>query len=112
MTRTASLGEFEQLVLLAILRLGERATVARIARTLEDRAGRSGSRSALYTSLDRLERKGFLRWEVEAASSERGGYPVRRFSVTPAGLDAAREAYAAWASLSAGLQDLLGGRTP
>ena len=58
MTTPAYLGEFEQLLLLAVLRLGADAYGADIARELEERAGRSVSRGALYTSLDRLEDKG------------------------------------------------------
>jgi DNA-binding PadR family transcriptional regulator len=111
MGQKSSLGEFEQLVLLAILQLRGDATGARIGQTLERRAGRDVSRSALYTSLDRLEKKGFLRWEVRPATSERGGHPMRRFSVTEAGLEAVREAYHAWTSLTVGLDDLLRGRT-
>jgi len=111
MGQKSALGEFEQLVLLAVLQLKEEATGTRIGQTLELRAGRGVSRSALYTSLDRLEKKGFVRWEVGAATSERGGQPKRRFSVTEAGLDAVREAYDAWASLTVGLEDLLRGRT-
>lgn len=112
MRQKSPLGEFEQLVLLAILQLEKDATGARIARELEGRAARSASRSALYTALDRLEKKGFLRWEVRAAtSSDRGGQPVRRFAVTEAGLEAIREAHAAWTSLTTGLEDLLGRKT-
>lgn len=108
MRQTSPLGEFEQLVLLAVLRLEEDATGTRIARELERRAARSVSRSALYTTLDRLEKKGFLRWKVRAAtSSDRGGQPVRRFSVTQDGLEAIRQAHAAWTGLAAGIEELL-----
>lgn len=112
MRQTSRLGEFEQLVLLAVLRLEDDATGTRIARELEDRATRTASRSALYTTLDRLEKKGFLRWEIRAAtSSDRAGQPARRFSVTEAGLEAIREAHEAWTSLTTGLEDLLRRRT-
>ena len=70
MTTPAYLGEFEQLLLLAVLRLDADAYGLDIARELEARAGRSVSRGALYTSLDRLEDKGLLRWRVVA-----GGVP-------------------------------------
>jgi DNA-binding PadR family transcriptional regulator len=112
MGQKSSLGEFEQLVLLAILQLKEDATGTSIAQILERRAARDVSRSALYSSLDRLEKKGLLRWEVSAATSERGGQPKRRFSVTEAGFAAIREAYGAWTSLTVGLEDLLRARTP
>jgi DNA-binding PadR family transcriptional regulator len=107
MTRQASLGEFEQLLLLAVLRLGAEAFGARIGTELEEKAGRRVSRGALYSSLDRLETKGFLEWEVEPPTAERGGHPARRFSVTRPGLAALREHQSAYRRLAAGLEDML-----
>jgi len=86
----AYLGEFEQLLLLAVLRLGAGAYGLEIARELEARAGRAVSRGALYTSLDRLEDKGLLRWKVVAGTAERINLPRRLYTVTPAGLAALR----------------------
>ena len=63
-----------------------------IAANLEARAGRTVSRGHLYTSLDRLEDKGLLRWKVAAGTPERGDLPRRLYSVTPAGVAALREA--------------------
>jgi len=77
MTMTAYLGEFEQLLLLAVLRLDADAYGLDIARELEARAGRTVSRGALYTSLDRLEDKGLLRWKTAVGSDARGGLPRR-----------------------------------
>ena len=88
----ANLGEFEQLLLLAVLRLGPNAFGAEIARELESRARRSVSRGALYTSLDRLEDKGLLRWKVVPGTPDRGGLPRRHYAVTSAGLAALRTA--------------------
>ena len=90
MTTPAYLGEFEQLLLLAILRLGAAASGADTARELETRAGRTVSRGALYTSLDRLEDKGLLRWKAVGGGPERGGLPRRLYTVTPAGVAALR----------------------
>ena len=101
------LGEFEQMVLLAILRLGDGARAPAIAGELETRAGRTASRGALYTTLDRLERKGLVRWEIEAATSERGGNRSRRFEVTPAGIDALIDSREALQSLWRGLGGVL-----
>jgi len=106
-TRQASLGEFEQLLLLAVLRLGDQAFGSRIGDELEDKAGRRVSRGALYSSLDRLERKGYLEWEVEPPTEERGGHPARCFSITEGGLEALREHRRAYRELSAGLEDVL-----
>ena len=66
----ADLGEFEQLVLLAALRLGEDAYALRIAEVLEDRADREMSRGTLCGALDRLERKGFLEFTQDPPTSE------------------------------------------
>jgi len=90
MTTPAYLGEFEQLLLLAILRLDAKAYGVDLARELEARAGRTVSRGHLYTSLDRLEDKGLLRWKVAAGTPERGDLPRRLYSVTPAGVAALR----------------------
>ena len=109
MTRQASLGEFEQLLLLAVLRLGDGAFGSRIGDELEDKAGRRVSRGALYSSLDRLQRKGYLAWELEAPTEERGGHPARCFSLTPDGLAALREHRRAYRELAAGLEDVLEG---
>lgn len=107
MGRDGYLGEFEQLVLLAVLRLSEDAHGPAIAGELEERAGRRVSRGALYATLDRLEGKGFLTWSVDAATPERGGQPKRRFAVTPDGLATLRASRQAVRNLEAGLEGVL-----
>ena len=102
------LGEFEHLVLLSILQLGVAAHGPEISAHLERRAGRRVSRGALYSALDRLEGKGFLQWEVEPPSPDRGGHPKRRFEVTAGGLEALRVARDALANLSTGLDHFIG----
>ena len=91
MGHRAPLGEFEHVVLLAVARLAGDASGPRIARELEDTAGRSVSRGALYTTLDRLERKRLLRWRVAPGGDVRGGAPRRLYAPTPAGLTVLRE---------------------
>ena len=103
----AYLGEFEQLLLLAILRLGDEAFGAEIARELEQRAGRSVSRGHLYTSLDRLEDKGLLRWHLASGTAIRDGLPRRLYTVTPSGLAALRAARGVLRRMWRGLEDLL-----
>lgn len=112
MSRQASLGEFEQLVLLAILRLEEQASGPVISAELEEKASRTVSRGALYSALDRLESKGFLTWRVEASTPQRGGHPSRIFSLTESGLEALREHQRALRNLADGLEGVLevGGR--
>src|SRR5581483_7794561 len=104
MPTPAYLGEFEQLLLLAILRLGDEAYRADIARELEARAGRSVSRGHLYTSLDRLERKGLIRWMLADGTAVRDGLPRRRYAVTAAGLAAVRAAHDALRRMARGLE--------
>ena len=99
-----TLGEFEHLVLLAVLRQPEGMGGARIGRELEERAGRRVSRGALYSALDRLEGKGFLTWALEDTPPERGGHPPRRFTVTREGRQALREYRRAIERLSVGVQ--------
>jgi DNA-binding PadR family transcriptional regulator len=101
------LGEFEQLVLLAILQLGADARAIDIRRELEEQANRNTARGALYATLERLDTKGFLEWEVEDSIPPRGGLPRRRFAVTDAGMEALRTSRRAVANLSRGLDHLL-----
>jgi len=87
----SKIGEFELLVLLAILRQGDEPYANRIREDLEENAERSVTRGALYRTLARLEEKGLVEWELEPSETpERGGHPMRRITVTPAGLEAAR----------------------
>lgn len=102
------LGDFEQLVLLAVLRLGNDALAPEIRRAIETAASRSVSRGALYATLDRLEAKHCLRWKPEAGSAARGGVPRRRFELTAIGLAAVRRSYGAVSALAQGLEEQLG----
>jgi DNA-binding PadR family transcriptional regulator len=101
------LGEFEQHVLLAILNLGADAYASSIARALEDSTGRTVARGAVYTTLDRLEAKGIVRWRVEASTERRSGLPKRCFSVTADGIRALRTSREALQSLLDGLNEAL-----
>jgi PadR family transcriptional regulator PadR len=103
------LGEFEQMVLLAILQCGDRAFGPAISAELETRARRSVSRGALYSALRRLTKKGYLRWHLEPPTPERGGHAARRFEVTDEGVRALRSCRAALLNLWTGLEDVLGG---
>jgi len=79
------LGEFEQMVLLSIMRLGEEAYGLAIHEELESVAGRSPSSGSLYTTLDRMERKGLIESRAGESTSERGGRPRRYVHVTAEG---------------------------
>lgn len=108
MTKPTTLGEFEQLVLLAILQLEVGAHALAIRERLEAATGRRVTRGALYATLDRLEAKGCLTWKVEGVTPARGGIPRRIFRVTKPGVAALRRAYAAVQTLAHGLEHVLG----
>ncbi len=90
MPRSVFLGEVEQLVLLALLKVRDDPYALRLREELNEVAGRSVSRGALYRTLDRLEGKGFVRWDVEDGGPERRGHVRRRFQVTRSGVAALR----------------------
>ena len=101
------LGEFEQIVLLAILRRGEDAYAIPVREEIEARTGRAVARGALYTALERLEGKQCVRSSMSDPLPERGGRSRRYYTVTPAGLAALRESRAAWLALWQGVESLL-----
>lgn len=84
------MGEFEQLVLLAILHRANRAYGMEIREEIEERAGRDVSYGAVYTTLGRLARKGFVTSELGAPTPERGGRARKFFRVEPEGKAALR----------------------
>ena len=94
------LGEFEQVVLLAVARLGDDAYGMRIRREIEERAGRSTSIGAVYATLDRLESKGYVR----ARDDTSGGRARRFFAVAASGLEALESARDLQARMWAGLK--------
>ncbi len=79
------LGEFEQMVLLSIVRLGKDAYGLAIKVELEAVAARSPSSGGLYTTLDRMEKKGRVESYAGEGTEERGGRPRRYVRVTPEG---------------------------
>lgn len=102
------IGEFEELVLLAILKLGENAYGVSIHDALEEATGRSYSIGALYTTLSRLEDKGLVRsWEGEP-TAERGGRMKRYYQVQASGQRCLREAEKARHNLGSNLDAVLG----
>jgi DNA-binding PadR family transcriptional regulator len=79
------LGEFEHAVLVAIVHLDDDAYGVTIRREIESRTGRAVAIGALYTALERLERKGHVASTMSAPTAERGGRSKRHFTITPAG---------------------------
>ena len=100
---SAGLGEFEQIVLLAILRLGEDAYGVTIRSEIAARTDRDPSPGALYTTLDRLEEKRFVISRLGDPTPQRGGRAKRYFEVTKAGIAAVKRAQRAYQSLLDGL---------
>lgn len=86
------MGEFEQIVLLALVRLRDDAYGMEIREEIERRTGRDVSYGAVYTTLGRLERKGFVSHHLGAPTPERGGRAKKFFKVEPAGREALRAA--------------------
>jgi DNA-binding PadR family transcriptional regulator len=102
-------GEFEQLVLLSLLHLGDEGYALKLRAELSTIANRNISRGALYRTLDRLEDKGMVEWELEETDiPERGGKPRRRFAVSKTGIAALRESRDTLLRLWSGLAEVLG----
>jgi len=104
----AFLGEFEQRVLFAILRCSDRPFPLEIRREVAHQTGHDPSRGAFYTTLDRLESKGLVRWTAEPGAPGRDGLPQRKFKVTPSGVRALKSSRRALVALWAGLDEILG----
>ena len=85
------LGEFEQMVLLAILHVKEEAYGVPIVEEIERRTGRSVSRAAVYVTLRRLEKRGFVTSWMSEPTGERGGKARRCVRVEQGGVDLVRE---------------------
>ena len=88
MAKGDSLGEFEYLVLLAVVRLGGDAYGMRVRREIADRTHRDVTIGAVYATLDRLEAKGLVISRIGEPTSERGGRAKRSFRVTGTGSEA------------------------
>jgi DNA-binding PadR family transcriptional regulator len=97
------LGEFEYLLLTAAARLGEQAYGVAMRQEVEEATGRDCSIGALYTTLDRLEAKGFVKTRMGDPTPQRGGRPKRMVRVTAKGAQAASEFYAAVTRVSRGV---------
>jgi DNA-binding PadR family transcriptional regulator len=97
------LGEFEQLVLLAVLRLGDEAYGMQVRRELQTRARREAAIGAVYATLDRLESKSLLRSHERSGDGARGGRARRVFALTADGRRALARVQSTVARMSDGL---------
>jgi DNA-binding PadR family transcriptional regulator len=99
------MGEFEQLVLLALVRLGPGAYGMEVRREIEARTGRDVSIAAVYTTLGRLEAKGLVRHQMGEPTPQRGGRAKKHYEALPSGLAALRETRAALERMYEGLPE-------
>lgn len=97
------LGDFEHLVLLAVMRLADAGFGLAIRDEIVERTARDVSTGAVYTTLDRLERKGFVQSSVEQGTLARDNRVRRRYEITPAGREAVNAAQRDIRAMSRGL---------
>ena len=106
MSGRKTLGSFELMVVLAVIRVGKRACAVPIAEELTAQRGLPVSQSSVYTALGRLEEKGLLSSDLGKPTPEPGGRAKRYFQVTARGLREARDARCVLVSLWKALPDV------
>ena len=108
MGRVSILGELEQMVLMAVLRLDDAYPVS-VRNEINERTGVDLSRGTIYVTLHRLEQRGLVTSSLGDPTPERGGKAKRCFTVMPEGREELRSSRAALKKLSAGLERMIGG---
>jgi DNA-binding PadR family transcriptional regulator len=98
------LGEFEHIVVLALLRLGDQAYGVTVRQEIEARIGRDVSIGAIYATLDRLEAKGYVKSQLGEPTPERGGRSKRFFRVSAKGVAAVNRTHRALQTMTEGLR--------
>jgi DNA-binding PadR family transcriptional regulator len=98
-----SLGDFEQRILFALIRLGQDAYGVTIREAIESRTGRPVSPGALYTALDRLEKRGLVASRLGDPTPQRGGKRKRLYTLQPAGQRALAHAYETLRQMASGV---------
>lgn len=101
-----SLGEFEQIVLLAVLALGNKSYVVPIMSEILKRTGRKTSHAAVYVALTRLEEKGLVVSHLAEPTAERGGRAKRFFRVLPEAVARLRESQSAMLAMWEGVEEM------
>ena len=107
MGKTDYLGEFEQLVLLAVLRLGPDAYGAAVQRELEEQGSRQASVSSIYITLTRMEEKGLVASRMGSPTDDRGGKARRYFQATQDGVQALSESRTRLLEMWEGMESIL-----
>jgi len=108
MPNRSNLGEFELMILLAVIRLGEEAYGVPISKELLETTGRSVALGSVYAALDRLEQKQLVSSTLGDPTPARGGRAKRYFRVTPKGISEANTTKKALTSLWLGIPQLAG----
>jgi DNA-binding PadR family transcriptional regulator len=103
MSKREYLGEFEHIVVLTLLRLGDRAYGVTVRQEIAARIGRDVSVGAIYATLDRLEAKGYVTSRLGEPTAERGGRSKRFFRMTAKGVSATNRTRRALLNMSKGL---------
>jgi PadR family transcriptional regulator, regulatory protein PadR len=103
MSRRDYLGEFEHIVVLALLRLADQAYGAAVRKEIEARTNREVSIGAVYATLNRLETKGYVKSHLGDPTPERGGRSKRFFHVTAKGVAAVNRTHSALQNMTEGL---------
>jgi DNA-binding PadR family transcriptional regulator len=107
-----SVGEFEQLILFAVVRLDADATAVTIRGEIETRTSRTISSGALYTALDRLEARGFVQSRLGEPTAARGGKRKRHYTIEPSGARALTRSYDALQKMASGMTARLQAKLP
>jgi PadR family transcriptional regulator, regulatory protein PadR len=110
MPKRRYLGDFELIVMLALMRLGRDAYGVPISHEIEQQSGREVALGSVYAALERLEGKGLVSSDLGRPTPERGGRAKRYFRITSNGVREVREARKALIKLWRGLPELAGGR--
>jgi DNA-binding PadR family transcriptional regulator len=100
---TESLGRFEELILLALLRLGPDAYGLAVRREIEERTAREVSTGALYTALKRLEERGLVASRMGEPTPERGGRRKKHYRLEAPGIRALRASYLDYTKMAEGM---------
>ena len=102
------LGEFEQIVMFALVRLGSDAYGATVCAEIEKRSGRGVSVSAVHTTLERLEQKGLVKSRIGDPTPQRGGKRKRHYDIAALGMKALQASYRSIRNMADGIEHLLG----
>ena len=102
-----SLGEFEQLVLLAVMHLGDGTYGVPIVREIQERTGREVAPAAVYVALQRLEKKGLIETWLGDPSQAGGGKPRRHVRLEPQAVEMLKASHRTMSAMRAGLEPVL-----